>query len=660
MFPNGMPFGVVWIAFDSGIAPPINLNTYEGNAEHCKIITEFDAPKYEYEITAPAQVGGIGATAWSTDNAPLYNTPLYNHDGHDNTLVYRINENVTTGSLSPLGGAVVPYMFAEVNEYKILVMLCSSNNQWYSRGNGTGAPWVPDAQWTGGGGYINYNWETSFGASCNVATLAKNSFDGEAISFPYTWYYSESYGGNDWGAPLDCFGYNDLSEPIEVYFNGAPDDGQGYQRGLTLRTYCKNRDQIYKLIAGGGLKFKTDKVYKPVIQDGWVTGYTDDMSTPSELDGWHGSTIHTVTPTPPTPPTPPGTDEDNNDPINTAGAPFSSGIAHYYITTAGSLVLQHISEALGAWDLQNTGKDLFKNLISCKLIKPPTAVPSTSGVFTIYGEKPQYNGDDITISEVTGNPDQAFGPYTISRKFNDFRDYAPYSKAEIFLPYCGWCGLPSHVIGRSITVKYFTDIIAATCKAIVFCHDTGGGISVVAEAAGVIGCDIPMAADNVGMKMAGATTGLLAIVSGGVQTGVGAFNMMTGNVGKGAMGVLSGLSKVASGYTQSAMSLNENNTEISGKNGDGCCIAGTTNIIIKITRPKKGAWTTAPYVPSGFAHSTGFLSNKEVTVGSVTGLLIADNVDTSGIGGATDTERAEIKRVLETGLIVNSAPTPPE
>lgn len=450
------------------------------------------------------------------------------------------------------------------------------------------------------------------------------------------------------------FGVNNLSNDrgnkiICVSYTAYPD----YNAIAFVRP--SDLDTALKQLAGCGFYFEANgTVYKPITTDGIVTGYTADLSKNGEWDLINDVTGNSI------PDKPSGGggdegDEDNDDTINTTGAPFSSGIARYYITTAGSVVLQHISEALGAWDLKNTGKDLFKNLISCKLIKPPTAVPSSSGVFTIYGEKPQYNGADITIAEVTGNADITFGPYSIPRKFNDFRDFSPYSKAEIFLPYCGWCGLPSHVIGRSVTVKYFTDIIAATCKAIVFC-----GNNVVAEAAGSIGCDIPMAADNVGMKMAGATTGLLAIVSGGIQTGAGAFNLMTGNIGRGIGGVLSGLSKVASGYTQSAMSLNENATEICGKNGDGCCIAGTTHIIIKITRPKKGAYTTAPYVPSGFAHSTGFLSNKEVTVGSVSGLLIADNVDTSGIGGATDAERAEIKRVLESGLIVNSAPVPPE
>lgn len=347
-----------------------------------------------------------------------------------------------------------------------------------------------------------------------------------------------------------------------------------------------------------------------------------------------------------------GGDEDNKDPINTTGAPFAAGLCNYYAMTAGSPLLDHISEALGTWDIENTHKDLYKNLVSCKLIKPPAPIPTSgSSPFTIYGVKPQYNGADISLPVVSGNPEATFGPYSVPRKFGDFRDYAPYTRASIYLPYCGWCDLPSHVVGKQVSVKYFTDIIAATCKAIVFC-----GENIIAEAAGVIGLDIPFVADNVGAKMQAVTAGMLAALGGGIQLGAGIGTMVSTRSGSGAKSALSGASQYLSGYSQMAMAFNENTTEISGKNGDGCCLSGATNIIIKIVRPLKGAYTDPPYTPPGYGHNIGFVSQKQVKVSSVSGLLIADNVDTSGISGATEAERAEIKRVLETGLIVNAAP----
>lgn len=342
-----------------------------------------------------------------------------------------------------------------------------------------------------------------------------------------------------------------------------------------------------------------------------------------------------------------GTDEDNTDPIPTVSAPFASGLAHYYITTAASPVMQHISEALGSWDLVNTGKDLYKNIISCKILKPPAPIPSKSSVFEIYGVRPQYSGSDITLPEVTGNPTASFGSYRIPRKFNDFRDYAPYTKVEIYLPYCGWTALPSHVVGRSVSVSYFTDIIAGTCKAVVYCN-----ANPVAEAAGLIGLDIPMVSENAGAKAEAVSAGLLAYGKAGLQTalGVGAAVATKGKAG--VKTAVSGLENVVSAYAQTAMAFNSNYTEINGRNGDGCCIAGISAIVIKITRPKYGANTDAPYVPAEYSHSTGFVSMKSATVGSFTGLLVADNVDTSGISGATDREKQLIKLYLESGIYV--------
>lgn len=346
-------------------------------------------------------------------------------------------------------------------------------------------------------------------------------------------------------------------------------------------------------------------------------------------------------------PAPSGDDEDNTDPISTVGAPFGTGLAHYYVSTVDSTVLSQISEAMSTWDIDTSKKDLYRNLISCKIIKPPAGIPASPSVFEIYGVKPQYNGADITINEVTGNPTITFGSYSIPRKFNDFRDFAPYSKAEIFIPYCGWTALPSHVIGRSVSVEYFTDVIAGTVKAVVYC-----GTNVVAEAAGVMAVDVPFAAENVGAKVAAATTGLLSYGQGALQASAGIGQAVVSKGKQGTKNIANGLASVIGAYNQMAMTANENWTEINGKSGDGCCLSGISTIIIKITRPKYGNFPAPYYVPEDYAHTTGFVAMKKTTPAACTGLIICDNVDTSGITGATERERQLIKEYLESGIIV--------
>lgn len=485
-------------------------------------------------------------------------------------------------------------------------------------------------------------------------------------------YLSEAHSGTGYGTSFALNGYPDNNKfpaawqgpgGYAIWYQIGCDDEHRYltlwdHSGYTsyggyirINSYFSKVDDVLHYFANMGVYFYADKLYKPIIEDTIVTGYTDDMETVSDIDNWDGSSIHDVPVTPPVPPVPPGDDEDNDDPVSTAGAPFGTGLAHYYVTTVDSQALTQISEAMGSWNIDATKKDLYRNLISCKILKPPAGIPSTPSVFEIYGVKPQYNGADITIPAVNGNPDISFGPYNISRKFNDFRDYAPYTRAEIFLPYCGWCALPSHVVGRSVSVSYFTDVIAGTVKAVVFCE-----ANPVAEAAGVMAYDIPFAAQNVGAKIQAANTGMLAYGKAALQLSAGIGQAVATKGKQGLSSIVNGAFGVAAGYNQLSMAANENYTEISGKAGDGCALAGIDTIIIKIVRPKYGPNKTAPYVPDGFAHTVGFLSMKEAKVSAASGLILCDNVDTSGIGKATDAERAEIKRVLETGLYINNPP----
>lgn len=420
-----------------------------------------------------------------------------------------------------------------------------------------------------------------------------------------------------------------------------------------LYSMADSIDTMLRIVATLGVYFEYDSIMYLGFMDesGQTTGdylTADKWNTSAqyESDNINNYTEHNP------PYVPPYDDEDNEDPLSTVGAPFGTGLAHYYISTVDGAALTQISEAMSTWDIDATKKDLYRNLISCKIVKPPTAVPATPGVFEIYGVKPQYQGADITINEVTGNPDISFGPYSIDRKFNDFRDRAPYSKAEIFLPYCGWCALPSHVIGRSVSVAYYSDIIAGTVKAVVYC-----GTNPVAEASGVMSVDIPFAAQNVGEKVAAANIGMLAYGRASIQTAAGIGTAFASKGKSGWGNILSGGTAVMSAYNQLAQVENGNYTEICGKSGDGCALAGVDTIVIKITRPLYGGNTTAPYVPAGFAHTVGYVSMKQSKVKACTGLIVCDNVEVSGISGATDAERAEIRRVLETGLYVN---TPPE
>lgn len=627
---------VVWLQNTTNISSNIITSS---NAANYKLVTELKANHYCYEWSNPTKIScgqyQYGTTSWSGSDMTAHKA--WKVSGGS----FYYYKDFTGGDTIDLSSNKIhPFFICEVDEKLYCLALTPAINHYKSNYNYTTTQQNPPQT-----GYSYTSWDNSDSFDVGVAAQQSwdSSFANTGWNFPYT-YPVNSAGQYGYATILQGYEEDNITA-----FGVVGGTIQSRFNGWEFDFYFKERDDVYKLLSGCGVYFKTDKIYKPIINNGYVIGYTDDLSTQSDIDNWQGTTNHNIPPAPPSPTPPSGDDEDNDDPIPVTGAPYSSGLARYYATTAGSLILAHISQAMGAWNLKDSGKDLYKNIISCKLIKSPAPIPvSGSEPFTVYGVTLQYEGSDITLPVINDNPTASFGSYNIPRKFNDFRDYAPYTKVEIYLPYCGWTVLPSHVVGRSVSVTYYTDIIAATCKAVVYC-----GANVVAEAAGVIGLDIPMVTENAGAKAEAVTMGLLAYGKAGLQTalGVGAAVASKGKVGvKSAVG---GLENLVSAYSQTAMAFNQNYTEINGKNGDGCCIAGISAIVIKITRPKYGANTTAPFVPSNYGHSAGFVSMKSATVGSFTGLLVADNVDTSGISGATDREKQLIKLYLESGIYVN-------
>lgn len=410
------------------------------------------------------------------------------------------------------------------------------------------------------------------------------------------------------------------------------------------------------LIASYGLLFEWNgTAYKPIIENGALKGYTNDMTVPSDIDNWTDISGHNISPTPPPPPSPSGDDLDD---IDLSDALYGAGMAHYYICTKASGVLDTISEAMGNLRFSEAGTNLFPNLISCKLFPSGTgAVPAVNSTFKIAGKELLDPDDEqpISIQEVTGSPSIIIEDIAIDRKFGDFRDYAPYTMIELYVPFCGWTALPSWSMGGTVSGKIIIDIIDGSCKAVIEVTKNGKKTP-VAELSGCCSLDIPFTAENVGAKMAGIMSAMSASATAALESAVGVGTMTVTGGKSGGKSVISGLTSYAASLCQATLVNNQNYTQVTGRTGDGCNLGGITDVVLKIQRPNTTEYSAPLYVPDGFAHAIGFMSMKQKKVSECTGLIICDNVDTSGIGGATDDERAEIKRVLETGLYVNAAP----
>ena len=642
---------VVWLYVDGNgesHTPDIVIN--QNDIANYKLVTEMPANKMYYTVPSLNNWNSgagtpVSASSWNDEKTfpSSYYAPgtgALNYHSH-----YGEADDIVAGVMY-----TYPYMMYEFDGYFYFQLFTQQWDYyaWWMRNttnppdlevvpfaSSAMTPYTEDSYISLGTVY-NMDVQTGNNALSNLNYGTVNTLTGQVWAGPSDWAQS-TYGA-----------YNTSDTKYLMWYAFG---GTGHTLDMQYHTTLAQKDDSLLFFANSGVKIIADKPYKPIIIDGVVTGITDDMSDPSELDEWGmGATDHGVSPSGPPSPSPSGDDEVD---MPLYAASYGSGLTHYYICTKDSGVLSTIAAALSRWDISQTGKDLFKNLISCKLARIGQ-VPAVNSTFVIYGEELHDEDDDpIQINEITGNPTVDLGEYRIDRFFNDFRDFAPYTKVEVFVPFCGWLPLPSHVMGNKISGTLIVDIISGTCKAVIKC-----GRTVVAEGAGVCALDVPFVAENVGMKMAGIAN---SIVSYG-KTVSGAIGGVAGSGSAAAAGAAAAGAAVSvlGSYAQMYMAFNANYTEVCGKTADGCNTGGLTSLYIKVQRPnyKRLGFDAPLYVPDGFAHSNGFIAMKQKKVSECTGYIECANVDTSNISGATDREKEIIKRYLESGIIVEHPSEP--
>ena len=63
------------------------------------------------------------------------------------------------------------------------------------------------------------------------------------------------------------------------------------------------------------------------------------------------------------------------------------------------------------------------------------------------------------------------GTFEVKRTYNDWRDFEPYTKLSVFLPYIGVEHLDlARYYGKTISVRYYVDIRTAVCMAVLTCN----------------------------------------------------------------------------------------------------------------------------------------------------------------------------------------------
>lgn len=228
------------------------------------------------------------------------------------------------------------------------------------------------------------------------------------------------------------------------------------------------------------------------------------------------------------------------------------------------------------------------------------------------------------------------GSATYNPPDRNFLGYEPYTKAWLYIPYCGIVSVsPTEFVNKQINVKMVIDITTGTCTAIVY----SAGIPILYKD-GVIGVDIPVTGYNMSEwanNFISAATGAVGGVAGGLFEGaISAMGAETRGV------VVGAVLDTAKG----AFSISQNiGTSIEKHGSSSPC----NNMYL----PQKCYLifeSVESALPENYGHTTGFMCLEHNTIGNFTGFSIFENVDVKNITGATETEKTAIKTYLESGV----------
>lgn len=84
------------------------------------------------------------------------------------------------------------------------------------------------------------------------------------------------------------------------------------------------------------------------------------------------------------------------------------------------------------------------------------------------------------------------------RPYGDFRDYAPYTQLEVYIPLCGTVELdPAYFVGHSIKIDMYYDIFTMSCVAAIY-RVSSLGTTLYKTVNGTIGAQIPLLSRDMG------------------------------------------------------------------------------------------------------------------------------------------------------------------
>lgn len=213
------------------------------------------------------------------------------------------------------------------------------------------------------------------------------------------------------------------------------------------------------------------------------------------------------------------------------------------------------------------------------------------------------------------------GSINVNEHWGAYLDYAPYTKCELYLPYCGIHPIDTDdIMATTVKVVYHVDILTGACCAYVKCGD-----SVLYTFAGQLATTIPITGNDWTSMINGIINATTAIGSMAATGGLTA-----------PMAV----SEVASTVVNTAKPTMERSGSLSGTGG----MMATQYPYLILTRPRQAL----PELQNRFSGYPSFISSY---LSDLSGYTEVYSVHLEGIS-ATGVELSEIEQILKGGVIL--------
>jgi hypothetical protein len=321
-----------------------------------------------------------------------------------------------------------------------------------------------------------------------------------------------------------------------------------------------------------------------------------------------------------------GTFSGTGDSIDFPSLPTLSAVSTGFITLFNPSIAEMQNLATYMWsDVFDIGlyKTLFADpmdcILGCSIV--PVAVPN-GGTKTVNVGNVS-TGISMTVA-ASQYVEVDCGTLNVEEYWGSYLDYDPYTKAEIYLPYCGTHALQvDDIMGKAVHVKYHVDILSGACCAYVKC-----GSSVMYSFVGQCSSSIPISANdwtnvvNGALTIAASVGSLIATGGASAPMAVGAAAAVTGTIYGGGI---------------------KQNVEKSGSmGGTGGMLAVQTPYLI-LTRPRQA-------LPKKQNTYTGYPSFITTKLEDLKGYTEIDSIRITGVP-ATDAELNELESILKSGVI---------